>query len=58
MMKKYFFELAFGLAMICTLGCGGTGTNNVVPAPAENVETTMPGVDVNSAEYQKSMSAP
>jgi len=57
MMKKSFFVLTFGLAMICTLGCGGSTTNSVVPAPAENVETTMPGVDVNSAEYQKSMSA-
>jgi|GEM_PF-3488574 len=57
-MKKWFLvpALTLGLTMVCALGCGGSGSNAVVPAPLENVDTT-PDVDESSAEYQKSMSS-
>jgi hypothetical protein len=53
MMKKwYMFVVCFTLAS--AIGCGSPKPT-VVPAPAENVDD-MPGVDQDSAEYQKSMS--
>ena len=54
-MKNWFLS-TLCVAMVCTLGCGSRETS-VVPAPAENVETTIPDLDPNSEEYQRAMTA-
>ena len=54
-MQKLFWVpmLTLGLTLVFTTGCGSEATT-VVPAPTDVVDD-MPGVDTDSAEYQKSM---
>jgi hypothetical protein len=45
------------LTILTTLGCGSRQTSVVPAPPAQELETTIPGLDPNSPEYQQAMSA-